>query len=345
MNEPQAYLLLQQLRETPTAELYPALTDNLSTACNSPLCAPRGISTSQEVVKQSVHFQIQPCLSLVKLCFPPPHKYCPFHLLNHCLEASFPKGVEQSLKWLTQGSGKQNLWPESNFSCGIWYRSTQHFGRRWPLKEHNSKPSTPEFWSGLDCVYPVWPWETGQQSLGLSFVSYTAVTGPTCVVVRSQHVEAPHVYNLFSFTRFVVRERKISCRIDIQSVNWSYWICFSWTPFLPEEFLLDSCGCWLQFLSISFNQKFPVPCGTDPENNHHPSKHWSFQFGPQDPGVTVFTPRLGDLQGPWTWMEFQFSPGLTDLGWPEPALHRQTWTPLLFSLHPVSSAWFLLWTY
>lgn len=136
MNEPQAYLLLQQLRETPTAELYPALTDNLSTACNSPLCVPRGISTSQEVVKQSVHFQIQPCLSLVKLCFPPPHKYCPFHLLNHCLEASFPKGVEQSLKWLTQGSGNQNLWPESYFSCGIWYSSTQHFGRRWPLKEH-----------------------------------------------------------------------------------------------------------------------------------------------------------------------------------------------------------------
>lgn len=185
-------------------------------------------------------------------------------------------------------------------------------------RTQNSKPSIPEFWSGLDCVYPVWPWETGQQSLGLSFVSYTAVTGPTCVVVRSQHVEAPHVYNLFSFTRFVVRGRKISCRVDIQSGNWSYWICFSWTPFPPEEFLLDSCGCWLQVLSISFNQKFPVPCGTDPENNHYPSKHWSFQFGPQDLGVTVFTPRLGDLQGPWSWMELQFSPGLPDLGWPEP---------------------------
>lgn len=48
---------------------YPALTDNLSTAYNGPLCASREISAqSEEVVKQSIYFQIQPCLSLVKLC-------------------------------------------------------------------------------------------------------------------------------------------------------------------------------------------------------------------------------------------------------------------------------------
>lgn len=72
--------------------LYPALTDNLSTAYNSPLFAPRKIPAhTEEAVKQSIYFQIQPCLSLVKLCFPPSQK-CPFHLLNHfkgSLEASF----------------------------------------------------------------------------------------------------------------------------------------------------------------------------------------------------------------------------------------------------------------
>lgn len=53
--------------------LYPALTDNLSTAYNSPLGASREISTrSEEVVEQSIYFQIQPCLSLVQLHSPSP---------------------------------------------------------------------------------------------------------------------------------------------------------------------------------------------------------------------------------------------------------------------------------
>lgn len=32
-------------------------------------------------------------------------KSCPFHLLNHCLEASFTKIADQALKWLMQGAG------------------------------------------------------------------------------------------------------------------------------------------------------------------------------------------------------------------------------------------------
>lgn len=122
LSEPQAYLLPQQLRETPSTELYPALADNLSTACNSSLCVPRELSTrSQEAVKQRIYFQIQPCLSLVNLCSPPTPQYCAFHLLNRCLEASFTERVEQAFKWLMQGAGSQNLWLESYVSCAISY--------------------------------------------------------------------------------------------------------------------------------------------------------------------------------------------------------------------------------
>lgn len=99
--------------------LYPALTDNLSTAYNSPLCAPREISTERGGSEAEGLFPDTAMLVFGQIVLSHPPKHFPLHLLNHCLEAFFAERAEQALKWLAQGAGNQNLRLESCFSCVI----------------------------------------------------------------------------------------------------------------------------------------------------------------------------------------------------------------------------------
>lgn len=158
-------------------------------------------------------------------------------------------------------------------------------------------------------MFTVWSWEWLEVSVSQLHLLHSNNSAHLCcwrIEMACAYVwqvaEGPHV-QLFSLTRSVVRKRKITSWIDIQSVKGCYWICFSWTWSLSEEFLLNFYGCW--FLNLSFNQKFLVLTEINTENNHHLVTE-DFQFGPQVPSVTVFTPKLGDLQGLWSWNELQF---------------------------------------